>query len=408
MSLGLEGAFGANEFQKALRQQVMDRLQQEQQKFQNDLASRGADRADRQQQILEAEHADALKERSLMTREKIAGDTAANLSPNTVVPAEMGQRFAGTSIAPLLKPDATLPSTQMSAGAPLAGADTSSTAPAVTQKPSVLTGQLRFTGTPKQVETDRLRTLNADAAKDTTVPPSIRGFLRMNPDASGVPAEMFKPPPTDPTKTHEANRLFDLAHPTPKDTTNADLGRMDKSFTYTDKQLSDLAKPLSDQAERIGRLRATINQMSPQADAVIAPELLTAMAGGAGSGLRMNEAEISRIVGGRSKWESLKASLNQWSTDPSKALSVTDDQRTQMRSLVKAIAERGQQRLQDIGNARRSLIDATDVNTHRRIVQDVTDKLNASAIGSDEASGGTTETWVRDPTSRKLVKSSGR
>ena len=36
------------------------------------------------------------------------------------------------------------------------------------------------------------------------------------------------------------------------------------------------------------------------------------MAGGQGNGLRMNEAEISRIVGGRTNWESFKAKLGAW------------------------------------------------------------------------------------------------
>jgi hypothetical protein len=61
---------------------------------------------------------------------------------------------------------------------------------------------------------------------------------------------------------------------------------------------------------RFGRLRDTLNQKSPQADALVAPELLTVIAGGQGSGLRMNEAEIARSVGGRSHLEDLKAALN--------------------------------------------------------------------------------------------------
>ena len=99
--------------------------------------------------------------------------------------------------------------------------------------------------------------------------------------------------------------------------------RLDRSYNKEVSRIDSVAKPVLDRADRLQRLKLSLDAQSPQADALIAPELLTAMAGGQGSGLRMNEAEISRIVGGRSKWESLKASMNQWSLDPSKALSIT-------------------------------------------------------------------------------------
>ena len=47
------------------------------------------------------------------------------------------------------------------------------------------------------------------------------------------------------------------------------------------------------------------------------------MAGGQESGLRTNEAEISRVIRDRRNYEALKAALNRWSLDPTKALSVT-------------------------------------------------------------------------------------
>lgn len=206
MSLGLEGALGANEFQKALRQQILDQEAQKQQAFQNSLLARTADRADRQQQILESEHADTLKERSLATNEKIAGDTAANLSPNAIVSPDVGRRFAGTSLAPLLKPDATLPSTQLSAGVPMVGADTASTAPAITDKPSVLTGQLRFTGTPKQVADENKKALVGRLMMSLPTNSPERRSLEYE-QATGVnpPAGAFDPKP--PTVT-DANYML--------------------------------------------------------------------------------------------------------------------------------------------------------------------------------------------------------
>lgn len=168
-----------------------------------------------------------------------------------------------------------------------------------------------------------------------------------------------------------------------KPTGTGGTGRLDKSYDTQTKRLDAIEKPLAEQAERIGRLRATINQMSPAADALIAPELLTAMAGGQGSGLRMNEAEIARIVGGRTQWESLRSRLEAWSGDPTRPFSVTPEQRKQMRALVLAIAKRGQTRLGLIDDARSKMVDATDVVEHRRIVDATKKALAADAYGEE-------------------------
>jgi hypothetical protein len=162
--------------------------------------------------------------------------------------------------------------------------------------------------------------------------------------------------------------------------------RLDKSFQNNKASLDKLATPIEDLGRRMSRLSDSINQQTPQADAVVAPELLSVMAGGTGSGLRMNEAEISRIVGGRSNFESLKAALNKWQLDPNKALSITPDQRQQMRALVGAVNERNKRSLAAINAARYALIDANDVDTHRRILADVEKQLQQINETPDTAS----------------------
>jgi hypothetical protein len=151
--------------------------------------------------------------------------------------------------------------------------------------------------------------------------------------------------------------------------------RLDRSYSEASKEIENLRKPVMDRAERLARLEDSLNANSPQADALLAPELLSVMAGGQGSGLRMNEAEISRIVGGRSNWESLKAALNKWQLDPSKALSVTPAQRQQMRDVVRTVMQRNTQQLSAFRDASHQLIDAPDVKTHRQVVADLQDQL---------------------------------
>lgn len=152
---------------------------------------------------------------------------------------------------------------------------------------------------------------------------------------------------------------------------------LDRSYEHRKGELVKLLSPVEAQAERMSRLIESVNQHTPQADALIAPELLTAMAGGQGSGLRMTEAEISRIVGGRTHWESLKAAANKWSTDPTKGLSITDDQRKQITSLAQAMHDRIQRKLKIGNDAASHLTDAKTVKEHRDILDDARRQLTA-------------------------------
>jgi hypothetical protein len=159
--------------------------------------------------------------------------------------------------------------------------------------------------------------------------------------------------------------------------------RADKSFEYNNTALDKVAQPLDALNLRMGRLNDTINQNTPQADALVAPELLSVMSGGQGSGLRMNEAEIARIVGGRSNWEALQAAVNKWKTDPKAALSITTAQRAQIRALAKTVQDKLIAKEKIIDDARNALIDTDDPKEHRRIVADTKKKLDAIDAGME-------------------------
>lgn len=168
----------------------------------------------------------------------------------------------------------------------------------------------------------------------------------------------------------------------------ADASRMDRSYAASAKALDDLRKPVESQLERISRFRDSINQQTPQADSVLAPEVMIIMAGGQGSGVRITNSEIERVLNGRSNLESLKAALNRWSLDPSKALSVTPVQRQQMRALVSTVAEKGQQKLDAVTQAHDELIDAPDVTSHRQIVQRARKAFDTITAGGGAAQPG--------------------
>lgn len=151
----------------------------------------------------------------------------------------------------------------------------------------------------------------------------------------------------------------------------------DKSYQYHSTLLDKWSKPVDESVARFSRLMDTVNQMSPQADALIAPELLTVMAGGQGSGLRMNEAEIARVVGGRTKWEDLKAAVNKYQLDPSKGLSVTAEQRKEIRDLMNVVYKRLNVKQQLLSDARTDISDPdADKLKHRQTVANLRKKLD--------------------------------
>lgn len=283
-------------------------------------------------------------------------------------------------------------------------------APEVGEGPTVDVGPDKFRGTPAQIKErdDRAQrqkyvdsldpnSLEGKAARyeqetgknaptgmfdKTTRPPGAVGeyeyYVQQEKDAGRTPISF------DAYQTRDANRK----NPKPASNLGND-NRLDRSYQFNSSALEKLSKPIEDQMGRMERLRTTVNQATPQADALIAPELLTVMAGGQGSGLRMNEAEISRIVGGRSNLENLKASLNKWQLDPSKALSVTPDQRGQIKNLIDEVYKRGTDQIGIIDDARSELVGAGDVTAHRQIVADVHKKLRAPVEAIEPVSSHT-------------------
>jgi len=172
-------------------------------------------------------------------------------------------------------------------------------------------------------------------------------------------------------------------------------GRSDKSYQYESGRLDKVQEPIDTAVARLGRLADTINQVTPQADALVAPELLTVMAGGQGSGLRMNEAEIARIVGGRTNLESFKAALNKWQVDPSEGLSITPSQRQQVRTLMGEVQKKLLAKQQLLESARQQLINSDDPAEHRRITAAA--RAGMSEIDSGKMPSASAGISVTDP-----------
>ena len=156
----------------------------------------------------------------------------------------------------------------------------------------------------------------------------------------------------------------------------ASNNRLDRSYQYNATALTNERKPVEAQMTRISSALSNLNLQSPQADAVLAPQVLTISAGGIGSGIRMNDAEISRIIGGATVWTQLQTKINKFSTDPAHA-AFTPEQRGQMAAILQAANQKGQMKQQILEQGDQALIGATDVNGHRSAVADTRKLLDA-------------------------------
>jgi hypothetical protein len=105
---------------------------------------------------------------------------------------------------------------------------------------------------------------------------------------------------------------------------------------YT-KQVEKNSAPMEAISSRSTLLLHNLDAKDKQADAQVAPELLSIASGGVGSGLRMNEAEISRVVGGRSVWDSLISMANKVREGEG---TFSDEQRAQMHKIGEYIYDR--------------------------------------------------------------------
>lgn len=148
------------------------------------------------------------------------------------------------------------------------------------------------------------------------------------------------------------------------------------SYEFNAKELDKERTPLEATMGKISAATTNINIKSPQADALLAPQILSIAAGGTGSGLRMNEAEISRIVGGRTAWESLQAAANRWSTNPDHP-AIPEAQRAQMVQILQAAAQKGALKGNILSWADNALVNSQGAQAQRQIVADARKVLNA-------------------------------
>lgn len=143
------------------------------------------------------------------------------------------------------------------------------------------------------------------------------------------------------------------------------------SYNAISSRIETIAKPVSERVERLQRIVDTLNTPNAVADSLVAPELLSAMAAGAGSGIRINEAEINRVLGARSTLDSVRAMLMRVKSGQT----VTPEVRKQMNALVSLVKDKIDRKVEIINEARQALAKSESVQSQRQIFADMNQKL---------------------------------
>lgn len=161
-----------------------------------------------------------------------------------------------------------------------------------------------------------------------------------------------------------------------RDKKEAEEGRqLIRGFEARNKEADKLLQQFEQKQERLYNVSASIDRGTMLTDALVGPELLTAMAGGLGSGLRMTDTEINRIINGRTPWETLKVKLAQWGAIDEKARQLSPEQIAVVKDLITEVTKRNQDRINTIQEAKYALNTAQSLDEQRMILADLHKEL---------------------------------
>lgn len=190
------------------------------------------------------------------------------------------------------------------------------------------------------------------------------------PQSTGVPADLAKPSGLSSTVQSSAPANIVNKH------AEAVVERANKSIDVK-------MKPVEDRMARTSRLEEALNQGGGIGHSVAIPEFLTVMAGGTGSGLRINEAELHRIADlSRTAWEDLKTKLTRFSTNPNEPdLILSPVQVQQMRMMTQAIGQKDRWKMDLANTTRDAVSNSTNGLDHRKLIN----AMNREFVNIDSA-----------------------
>jgi hypothetical protein len=178
--------------QSTLRQQVMDRIQQEQQGFNNDIQTRELALREQQAKAQEEDRQAVLAEHTQGLRDQTAAK-AIPLPGENIAPDDYARTYAGTSSAHLFNPQVSLPATQTAGAMPLdAGQPSAATTTAAPQR---LTGRMVSEGTPEMQTQQEQKVMRGRLLADPSLTPDKRLALTAEGAGLKVPSNFWEPKP---------------------------------------------------------------------------------------------------------------------------------------------------------------------------------------------------------------------
>ncbi len=239
MGLGLQGAYGVQGMQGALRQRILDQLDaekkaQELQIQQQDLLLRTREAAGR-----EADRRAALAERAQVAHEATAAKAFPQLPLGGAIDAATyGNTYKDTAFESNFDPERTLPATRLTGGVPLPTGALSGTGMGETPPPASASPQMppmappgvenvprRATGRMISQGTEAMQSKAADDAQvqqllaNPDTPPAVKQYLRVRTSLKGdaaVPYQLITEPngpPKPPGPIRETTRGFERMNP---------------------------------------------------------------------------------------------------------------------------------------------------------------------------------------------------
>ena len=183
---------------------------------------------------------------------------------------------------------------------------------------------------------------------------------------------------------------YKTAHPSTASTDAADARKSTQRENVYKTAVTELDKaeaPFASHVSSLNDLDAALAARTPEADTLIGPLVLKSTISGQGTGFRMTRAEIENVVGGRSKWQSLQAAAQKWATNPKDALSITEEQRSELRDLSAAIRKNTNAQLKKISTVRHKMNAADDPREIERLGTELQDEMSQEPEGASTPSG---------------------
>lgn len=164
-------------------------------------------------------------------------------------------------------------------------------------------------------------------------------------------------------------------------------GRLQQSRIQQSKDLEKLGQPVEEGIKNWSTVQSLMDANDPQADSLLAPAVIKAVVGGAGSNVRINQAEIKSQLGSMNKWTDLQAYLKKWQTDPNRSV-LPQDKRDQLYKLGKVLSEKLLRKQKVIQDANDSLATSNDLGEHLKIVNQA--KKDVDAVDKQTLGAGLT------------------